>query len=104
MDASHTFVINGFLCQIKNDYEKLVYFACPNESCKRKVIQENFNVFRCEACDKSFPNYVPTFMITAKIADFTDGICINFAREHGTAIMGVSAVEFKDMREQCDDE
>jgi hypothetical protein len=30
-------------------------------------------------------------MITAKIADFTDNIFVNFAREHGTSIMGMNA-------------
>lgn len=30
----------------------------------------------------------PTFMIQAKITDFTDSIYINFARENGTALMG----------------
>lgn len=89
MDASHVFFINGFLCQIKND-EKLMYCACPVENCKRKVNEVSPGAFRCEACDKTFPNFVPTYMITAKIADFTDSIYINFAREHGTAIMGMS--------------
>jgi hypothetical protein len=30
----------------------------------------------------------PTYMITAKISDFTESIYINFAREHGNALMG----------------
>lgn len=32
--------------------------------------------------------YQPTYMITAKISDFTESIYVNFAREHGTALMG----------------
>jgi hypothetical protein len=27
-------------------------------------------------------------MITAKVSDFTDSIYVNFAREHGAALMG----------------
>jgi hypothetical protein len=30
----------------------------------------------------------PTYMITAKISDFTESIYINFAREHGNSLMG----------------
>jgi hypothetical protein len=36
-------------------------------------------------------------MITAKVTDFTDSIFINFARENGTAIMGMNAKEFREM-------
>ena len=38
-------------------------------------------------------------MITAKISDFTESIFVNFAREHGTALMGMKAEEFKEFRE-----
>lgn len=43
-------------------------------------------------------------MITAKIADITDSVFVNFAREHGTSIMGMNAQEFKEMRDNCDDD
>ena len=38
-------------------------------------------------------------MITARISDFTESIYVNFAREHGTALMGMKAEEFKDFKE-----
>ena len=38
-------------------------------------------------------------MITAKISDFTESIYVNFAREHGTALMGMKAEEFKEFKE-----
>ena len=60
--------------------------------------------FRCESCNKNFNTFVPTFMITAKIADITDSVFVNFAREHGTSIMGMNAQEFKELRDNCDDE
>ncbi len=78
--------------------------ACSNDNCKRKVIEETAGVYRCEFCKKTSDTYTPTFMITAKITDFTDAIFVNFAREHGTALMGMSAHEFREMRENSDDE
>jgi len=49
-------------------------------------------------------------MITAKVSDFTDSIYVNFAREHGAALMGKfyqifidlgkSAEEFKQFKEE----
>lgn len=38
-------------------------------------------------------------MITAKISDFTDSIYVNFAREHGAALMGMSSEEFREFKE-----
>jgi replication factor A1 len=68
------------------------------------VIEETQGIYRCEACNKTFQNSVPTYMIIAKITDFTDSIYVNFAREHGTAIMGMSAREYKEMRDCGDSE
>lgn len=60
--------------------------------------------YRCEACDKTFDHAVPTYMITAKIADFTDSIYVNFARDHGTALMGgLTALDFTELRQNSDD-
>jgi len=48
--------------------------------------------------------YQPTYMITAKISDFTESIYVNFAREHGTALMGMTAEEFKGFKENESEE
>jgi hypothetical protein len=58
-----------------------------SENCRRKVVEEAQG-YRCEHCNKSFLSYRPTYMITAKVSDFTDSIYVNFAREHGAALMG----------------
>lgn len=80
------FFLNGYVSRIKND-DRIFYPACMSDSCRRKVIQDNQG-WRCETCRKTFMTYRPTYMITAKISDFTDSIYVNFAREHGTALMG----------------
>jgi len=37
--------------------------------------------------------------MTAKISDFTESIFVTFARDHGTTLMGMSAEEFKEFKE-----
>ena len=59
-----------------------------SENCRRKVTEVGSGQWRCETCNKSFARYRPTYMITAKVSDFTDSIYVNFAREHGAALMG----------------
>jgi hypothetical protein len=58
-----------------------------SDNCRRKVV-EDAQGYRCEHCNKSFVGFKPTYMITAKVSDFTDSIYVNFAREHGSALMG----------------
>jgi len=87
IDQCHFFFVNGFVSQLRND-DKLYYLACPSDSCRRKVTEEYNGRFRCEACAKSFITCNPTYMIVAKITDFTDSLYVHFTRENGTALMG----------------
>lgn len=58
-----------------------------SDKCRRKVIEVGSGQWRCEGCNKSFTCFRPTYMITVKVSDFTDSVYVNFAREHGTALM-----------------
>lgn len=84
------------MSRIKND-DRIFYMAC--QSCRKKVIEEGPNSYRCENCNKSFESYDPTYMMTARISDFTDSVFVSFSREHGDKLMGMTAAEFKHMRE-----
>jgi len=97
VDKAHFFFLNGYLSRIKND-DRIYYPACSSENCKRKVIEDSAG-YRCEHCNKTFPSFIPTYMITARISDFTESIYVNFAREHGTSLMGMKAEEFKEFKD-----
>lgn len=94
--------MNGYVSRIKNE-DKLFYSACPNQDCRRKVSEETGG-YKCEHCNKFYPDCTPTYMVTAKISDFTDAIYVNFARENGESIIGLSAREWKEKREGMDEE
>jgi replication factor A1 len=101
-DQYHFFFLNGYVSRIKND-DRIFYPACLSDNCRRKVM-EDASGFRCEHCGKNYMTYQPTYMITAKISDFTESIYVNFAREHGTALMGMTAEEFKEFKENESEE
>jgi hypothetical protein len=61
-------------------------------------------VLDVNTAEKNYMTYQPTYMITAKISDFTESIYVNFAREHGTALMGMTAEEFKEFKENESEE
>lgn len=37
--------------------ENCMYQACPSQDCNKKVIDEHNGLFRCEKCDREFPNF-----------------------------------------------
>jgi replication factor A1 len=89
--------LNGYISRINND-EKIYYPACQSDNCRRKVIEDSTG-YKCEHCGKTFISFQPTYMISARISDFTESIYVNFAREHGAALMGMKAEEFKEFKE-----
>ena len=81
----------GLVGHIKND-DKTYYLACPEDSCRKKVIEENNNEFKCESCGKIYPTCVPTYKLLVKMNDLSDSLYVNFYRNEGTAVMrGVDA-------------
>jgi len=98
------FFVNGYVSMIKND-DKVFYPACKNENCRRKVAEEmGGNGYRCEHCGQTFANYKPTYMIMARISDFTDSIYVYFTRENGTSLMGKTAEQFKEFKDTHSDD
>lgn len=37
--------------------ENMTYKACPTESCNKKVIDLENGMFRCEKCNREYPNF-----------------------------------------------
>ena len=92
-----SFYMSGYVAYLRND-DKTFYLACPEESCKKKVIEESVG-WRCENCNKTYPNCVPTYMLCAKISDVSDTLFINFYRHEGTALMGLPADKLRELKD-----
>ena len=102
IDQNHFFFLNGYVSRIKND-DKIFYPACSSDNCRRKVVEDG-GMYRCEHCQMTFQSYQPTYMIRCKISDFTESIWVNFAREHGASLMGMTADKFKEFRDSHSEE
>lgn len=102
VDNRHIFTLNGYVSRIKNQ-DKIFYLACPNDNCRKKVMEEAGG-YKCDNCSKIYPTCKATYMISAKISDFTDSLYINFAREQGEAIIGMPAEAFKTKSENMTSE
>lgn len=49
------FNLLGVLTFIFSD--NAVYKACPQDLCNKKVVDQENGLFRCEKCNREFPNY-----------------------------------------------
>ena len=91
-DSAQTFNVEAFFISFKLD--KLMYNACPTETCRRKVVEAN-GQFRCEKCDKTFPKCDQRYIVQATMADMTDYHFATLFNEAGEEVFGVQAGELK---------
>ncbi|KAE8622260.1 hypothetical protein XENTR_v10005168 [Xenopus tropicalis] len=87
--------------------ENCLYQACPSQDCNKKVIDQQNGLFRCEKCDKEFPNYKYRLILSANIADFGENQWITCFQESAESILGQNATylgELKEKNEQAYDE
>lgn len=78
----------------------LYYTACPE--CNKKVVDEGEG-WRCEKCDRSFPEPVRRYIFSANIADYSGQIWISGFNEIGCLLMGMSADELDAIRVRTSD-
>lgn len=73
----------------------LYYTACPE--CNKKVMDEGEG-WRCEKCDRSFPEPVRRYIFSANIADYSGQIWISGFNEIGQLLLGITADELDAIR------
>ncbi|EZA51712.1 Replication protein A 70 kDa DNA-binding subunit [Ooceraea biroi] len=83
--------------------ENSIYKACPVEGCKKKLIDQSTGVFRCEKCNKDYPNFVYRLLASMNIADATGSRWITAFNEDAEKIFGMSAQELGELKENDND-
>ncbi|XP_072320453.1 replication protein A 70 kDa DNA-binding subunit [Eucyclogobius newberryi] len=87
--------------------ENCLYQACPTQDCNKKVVDQQNGMFRCEKCDKEFPNFKYRLILSANIADYGDNQWVTCFQESAEAILGQNAAylgQLKDSNEAAFDE
>ena len=83
--------------------ENFAYPACPSEGCNnKKVTSLGDGTWQCERCNIAHekPNY--RYILNLNVADFTSHQWLTCFDESAKAIMGISANELNDLRENDD--
>ena len=78
----------------------LYYTACPGENCNKKV-NDDGDGWRCEKCDRSYPEPVRRYIFSANIADYSGQIWISGFDDIGQLLMGMTADQLDNIRVRC---
>ncbi|KAJ8276045.1 hypothetical protein COCON_G00077970 [Conger conger] len=82
--------------------ENCLYQACPTQDCNKKVVDQHNGMFRCEKCDREFPNFKYRLILSANIADCGDNQWVTCFQESAEAILGQDADYLGKLRESSE--
>ncbi|KAM4726414.1 replication protein A 70 kDa DNA-binding subunit-like [Anableps anableps] len=79
--------------------ENCLYQACPSSDCNKKVIDQQNGFYRCEKCNRDFPNFKYRLLLSANLADFGDNQWVTCFQETAEVLLGRKAEELGQLRE-----
>jgi len=78
--------------------ENCMYQACPSAECNKKVTEEN-GQYRCEKCDRTYPDFKYRLILSSNIADFSGNQWVTSFQESAEAMLGVTAKQLGDYKD-----
>merc|ERR1712113_1004451 len=79
--------------------DNCMYKACPSADCNKKVTQEGESEYRCEKCNRSYPNFDHRLMMNAKFADASGVEWIALFQESAEKLLGKTSSELGALKE-----
>ncbi|XP_075887893.1 replication protein A 70 kDa DNA-binding subunit-like isoform X2 [Nelusetta ayraudi] len=83
--------------------ETCLYKACPSGDCNKKVIDQHNGQYRCEKCNREFPNFKYRLLLSANLADFSDNQWVTCFQESAETLLGCSADTLGQLRDTDED-
>ncbi|KAK9333945.1 hypothetical protein V1520DRAFT_323270 [Lipomyces starkeyi] len=96
-DQPDYFSVKGTVLFIRN--ETIAYAACPTESCNKKLTDDG-DGWRCEKCNKSFPDPVYRYILMFAIYDHTGQMWVSSFDDVGKVILGKPAGDYMRLRDE----
>ncbi|XP_024879598.1 replication protein A 70 kDa DNA-binding subunit-like [Temnothorax curvispinosus] len=101
MNLPDSFTVVAIVNMIR--MENAIYKACPVDGCKKKLIDQSTGVFRCEKCNKDYPNFTYRLLASMSVVDATGSRWITAFSEDAEKIFGMSAQELGELKENDND-
>lgn len=97
-DKPQYFTCKCTVLYVKN--ENVLYKACSNEGCNKKVIDLQNGEYRCEKCDKSSRDFKYRMILNMNIGDETDTTWTTCFQDQGEMILRMKANELGTLMEE----
>lgn len=97
-DKPDYFSAKATVMYVKKD--NAMYTACPGEGCNKKVIDQNDGTYRCEKCNKAYPDFKWRLMLQCNIADFSETCWPTCFETQAETMLGISAAELGNLKSE----
>lgn len=94
-EKAEMFSCRGTILHIRG--ENPAYPACPNQTCKKKVI-ETGDAWHCEKCEKSWEKPEYRYIISMAVSDHTGQAWLQGFHDVGLAVFNMSADELMEIK------
>lgn len=94
------FTCKATIIYIKQD--NFSYPACITADCNKKVVEEEEGKWECLRCNKTYPRPEHRYILSVNVSDFTGQIWLSCFNEHGRIIMGKTADELTELKQEDD--
>ncbi|KAL7023570.1 hypothetical protein ACKWTF_012683 [Chironomus riparius] len=91
------FQIMGMIHTIRS--ENMMYKACPNGECNKKVVDLNNGTYRCDKCNIETSEYKNRLLVNMMIGDWTSNRWVTFFSELGEKILEKKTDEIAQLME-----
>jgi len=97
-ETADFFNLKGSIQHIKQE-PSFCYPACKSEGCNKKVVELEPGQWRCEKCNISHEKPEYRYIMSINVSDHTGQLWLNCFDEVGRMIMGISADELMEIKE-----
>ncbi|XP_056629805.1 replication protein A 70 kDa DNA-binding subunit [Diorhabda sublineata] len=73
--------------------ENIIYKACPTAECNKKIIDLENSMYRCEKCNREFPNFKYRLLASMNVGDHTGNQWVSMFSSEVEKILGMTAEE-----------
>lgn len=96
-DKADYFNVRAWIVFLKK--ENCMYMACPGADCMKKVTEEN-GQYRCEKCDRTYPDFSYRLILSSNIADHSGNQWITSFQDSGESILGTKTEHLGKIRDE----
>lgn len=71
--------------------ENGIYKACPKEDCKKKIVDLGNGMYRCDKCNREYPNFKYLLLGSANIGDWSGNMWISLFSSEAEKVLEMSS-------------